>query len=101
MSWLWPEYVDRDLGLSREQRKAIQQAINETFAADVHTRFDTAPEIISGIELTVGGKKLAWSIADYLTSLETGVGELLHVDEQTEADSKPEHEATQPAASPV
>jgi len=25
MSWLWPEYVDRDLQLSREQRKAVHR----------------------------------------------------------------------------
>jgi F-type H+-transporting ATPase subunit b len=35
------------------------------------------PELISGIELTVNGMKIAWSIGDYLESLEKGVGELL------------------------
>lgn len=85
--------------LPEEQRKAIQQAINETFAANVHLQFETAPEVVSGIELTVGGMKLAWSIADYLTSLETGIGELLHADQKTGADSSTKREATQPAAS--
>jgi F-type H+-transporting ATPase subunit b len=40
-------------------------------------RFETAPELISGIELTTNGQKVAWSIADYLASLEQGVAELL------------------------
>jgi F-type H+-transporting ATPase subunit b len=63
--------------LPAEQRAAIQNALNETFSADVHVRFETAPDLISGIELTTNGQKVAWSIADYLTSLEKGVDELL------------------------
>ena len=59
------------------QRAAIQDALNETFSAEIHVRFETAPELISGIELTANGKKLAWSIAEYLLSLENAVGELL------------------------
>jgi len=48
-----------------------------------HLRFETAPDLISGIELTTNGQKVAWSIADYLASLEKGVEELLKVkDEQ-------------------
>jgi len=75
-----PAVIRSAFPLSVEQRSAIQQAIDETFAADVNTRFETTTEIIIGIELTAGGKKLAWSIADYLTSLETSVAELLHVE---------------------
>jgi F-type H+-transporting ATPase subunit b len=33
--------------------------------------------LVSGIELTASGQKVAWSIADYLASLERDVGELL------------------------
>ena len=60
-----------------EQRAAIQNALNETFSADIHLRFETAPDLVSGIELTTNGQKVAWSIADYLASMEKGVGELL------------------------
>ena len=63
--------------LPTEQRAAIQQALNETFSAEIQVRFETAPDVISGIELTTNGKKVAWSIADYLASLEKSVGELL------------------------
>jgi F-type H+-transporting ATPase subunit b len=64
--------------LPAEQRAVIQNALNETFAAEVRVRFETAPELVSGIELTANGQKLAWSIADYLGSLERKVGELLN-----------------------
>ena len=40
-------------------------------------RFETAPDLVSGIELTTNGQKVGWSISDYLASLEKGVGELL------------------------
>ncbi len=62
---------------SPERHAALQKAINETFSADVRLQFETAPEMVSGIELSAGGQKVAWSIADYLSTLEQGIGELL------------------------
>ena len=55
--------------LPPEQHATIQTAINETFSADIHVQFETAPELVSGIELSVNGLKVAWSIADYLASV--------------------------------
>ena len=63
----------------------IQQALNDTFSAEIHVRFETAPDLISGIELTTNGQKVAWSIADYLTFLEKGVDELLKGKDKPEA----------------
>jgi F-type H+-transporting ATPase subunit b len=63
--------------LPAEQRATIQNALNETFSAEIHIRFETAPDLIGGIELTTNGQKMAWSIADYLVSLEKGIDELL------------------------
>jgi F-type H+-transporting ATPase subunit b len=74
--------------LPSAQRAAIQHALNETFSAEIQVRFETAPDVISGIELTANGRKVAWSIADYLTSLENIVGELLT--EQSKPQAKPE-----------
>jgi len=72
-----PALVRSAFDLPAEQRAAIQNALNETFSAEIHIRFETAPDLISGIELTTNGQKVAWSIADYLASLEKGVDELL------------------------
>ena len=72
-----PAIVHSAFDLPVEQRAAIQNALNETFSADIHLRFETAPDLVSGIELTSNGQKIAWSIADYLASMEKGVGELL------------------------
>ncbi len=72
-----PALVRSAFDLPAEQRDAIQNALNETFSAEIHIRFETAPDLVSGIELTTNGQKVAWSIADYLASLEKSVAELL------------------------
>ena len=61
----------------RQQRAAAEGARRDVRDASVPVRFETAPALVSGIELTAGGQRLAWSIADYLGSLEKGVDELL------------------------
>src|SRR5579862_8932312 len=73
-----PAVLRSAFDMPSEQRATIQTALNETFAADIRVRFETAPDLIGGIELTANGQKVAWSIADYLLSLEKGVGELLN-----------------------
>jgi F-type H+-transporting ATPase subunit b len=82
-----PVLVRSAFELPSEQRAAIQHALNETFSAEIHVRFETAPDVISGIELTANGRKIAWSIADYLAALEKSVGELL--EEQSQPQAKP------------
>jgi F-type H+-transporting ATPase subunit b len=71
-----PALVRSTFEVPAEQRAAIQNSLNETFSSEVRVRFETAPDLIGGIELTTNGEKVAWSIADYLTSMEKGVGEL-------------------------
>jgi F-type H+-transporting ATPase subunit b len=83
-----PALVRSAFELPSEQRASIQQAINETFSAEIQVRFETAPDVISGIELTAKGRKVAWSIVDYLASLQKSVGELLK--EPSKPQAKPE-----------
>ena len=72
-----PAIVRSAFDLPADQRTVIQNTLNETFSAEIHVRFETVPELISGIELITNGEKIAWNIADYLESLEKGVNELL------------------------
>lgn len=81
-----PGVVRSAFDLPADQRAAIQNAINETFSAEVHLRFETAPELVSGIELATDGQKVGWSIGDYLTSLEQDVGELLKEKDKPESE---------------
>src|SRR5277367_3271040 len=87
-----PAVVRSAFDLPDAQRAAIQKALNETFSAEVPVRFEIAPDLISGIELTTNGQKIAWSIADYLASLEKGVDELLEEKDKPEAKAEPKPE---------
>ena len=89
-----PALVRSAFDLPLAQRTAIQQTLNETFSAEIHVRFETAPDLISGIELTTNGQKVAWSIADYLASLEKGVDELLKEKDTAQAQAKKPSELT-------
>lgn len=88
-----PALVRSAFDLPEAQRAAIQKTLNETFSAEVHVRFEAAPDLISGIELTTNGQKIAWSIAHYLASLEKGVGELLKEKAKPEAKAQPKPHA--------
>jgi F-type H+-transporting ATPase subunit b len=50
-------------------RASIEAAIHERLGPNVTIRFETSAETVCGIELTVDGVKLAWSVANYLSSL--------------------------------
>jgi F-type H+-transporting ATPase subunit b len=72
-----PALLRSSFELAARERASIQNALNEVFSSEVRLRFDTAPEAICGIELTVDGQKLAWSIAEYLAALERRAAVLL------------------------
>jgi F-type H+-transporting ATPase subunit b len=67
------------------QRAAIQSVVRETFAADIALRFETAPDLVAGIELSAHGQKVAWSISEYLESLRQGVAELTQPEPRPQA----------------
>ena len=72
-----PAVVRSAFELPPAQHETLQTAINVMCSADIHLRFEAAPDVISGIELTASGKKVAWSIAEYLGALEKAVEELV------------------------
>jgi len=91
-----PAIVRSAFDLPAEQRTAIQNAVNEIFSAEIHVRFETVPDVISGIELTTNGQKVAWSIADYLASMEKSVDELLKEKDKPVAKVEPKPEENKP-----
>ena len=84
-----PALIRSVFDLPAAQRAAIQNAVNETFSAEIHLRFETAPDLVSGIELTTNGQKVGWSIRDYLASLEKGIGDLLKQKDKPESRAEP------------
>jgi F-type H+-transporting ATPase subunit b len=91
-----PALVRSMFDLPVEQRAAIQNVLSETFSTEIQVQFETSPDLVSGIELTTNGQKLAWSIADYLTSLEKSVSALLKEQAKPKAKNKTKHEEPEP-----
>ncbi len=80
--------------LSAEQRATMQDALNVALSADITITYEVTPELISGIEFVTNGQKISWSIAEYLTSLENSVDDLL----KRQTTHQARHEAKPPAA---
>lgn len=67
--------------LPAAQRTAMRNALAESFGQPIAMKFETAPELVCGIELSAQGQKLAWSISEYLGALSVGLEGRLRVKE--------------------
>jgi F-type H+-transporting ATPase subunit b len=72
-----PAVVRSAFELPPDQCAAVQNALNESFSTAMALRFETAPELVAGIELVSNGHKVSWTIAGYLASLEQSVDEVV------------------------
>ena len=61
--------------LTEKQKEEIKSAINNISQKEGSFRFEISPQMISGIELSVNGYKVAWSISEYIDSLEKNISE--------------------------
>jgi F-type H+-transporting ATPase subunit b len=59
--------------LPAPQQSAMTDAVNETLGTKTTLQFTTTPDLISGIELTTNGYKLAWSFNEFLQSLQNNM----------------------------
>ena len=69
-----------------KKQHEISKAIDDLLQAKSHLQFKTASGIISGIELTTNGYKLAWSFSEYVNELEKSMA--ITVKEKTTTDQK-------------
>ncbi len=93
-----PALVRSAFDMPEKPRAAIQAAVDEVFGTKAPIRFETAPDLVAGVEITAHGRKLAWSISNYLTSLGTGVEALLEENEKLKPKPKPAPKAKATAA---
>ena len=92
--------VQSTFPLPEAQRKAIKIAVREMFTFDGQYQFETSPDLVSGIALSMNGYEISWSIADYLLALEQHVGALLNVQSPAEKQSESQPGATKPESQP-
>jgi F-type H+-transporting ATPase subunit b len=65
-----PVIVRSAIELSPDLRTEIENSVDRLIGTNGGIRFDTAPELICGVELVAGGYKLEWNISDYLNLLD-------------------------------
>jgi F-type H+-transporting ATPase subunit b len=83
--------------LPAAQQNSLVAVVRENLGTETSVRFETEPDLVSGIELVASGYKVAWSIAGYLASLEKEMDKLLlknpaESESATEPESKPDPE---------
>jgi F-type H+-transporting ATPase subunit b len=76
---LAPAILRSAFELSPAQRVNIAAALKEWPCKGATLNFETSPDLISGLELTVDGRKLSWNVSAYLASLEERAKTLLDV----------------------
>lgn len=105
-----PLIVRTTFALTKEQCTQIENAIKDVFGYETAIGTDSASgrgdemvetmplqflidaEVISGIEISANGQKIAWSINDYLTSLAQGVDQLLKTISNDQSNEQGNHE---------
>ncbi|MDD2799320.1 MAG: hypothetical protein PHV20_12070 [Bacteroidales bacterium] len=73
-----PIQIGSAFDLPKKQQTEIQKAVTKILGTETQFQFKTTPKIISGIELTSNGYKLAWSISEYLNSLQKNISVTLN-----------------------
>jgi len=63
--------------VDEEGRERIVDALRRCIDPDAIPVFSAAPELVCGIEVRGAGRRLGWSVADYLEQVEAGITEQL------------------------
>ena len=84
-----PILIRSAFDLPAKQQTEIKNSVNEILETKSNFQFKTAPELISGIELAANGFKLAWSISEYLNSLQNRIAETMKEELKKESKDEP------------
>jgi F-type H+-transporting ATPase subunit b len=58
-------------------RAQIEAAASATLGVKTPMQFETSDALVAGIELSLSGYKIAWTLRDYLAAIEKSAGELI------------------------
>jgi F-type H+-transporting ATPase subunit b len=83
-----PVQVQSAFALSASQQTHVKAALTKLLGSSANCAFTTDPALISGISLIANGYKLAWSVSDYLISLEKSIATPKPVAPKKAADPK-------------
>ncbi len=83
-----PILLQSAFDLPEKQQADLKSAVIEILGTKTQFQFKTVPEIISGIELTSNGYKLAWSLSEYLNSLQKSISETMKEEPKARPEKK-------------
>ncbi len=65
-----PPIIRSVFSLTQEQREIVNKAVMDVFSIDANILFETDPNLISGLELSMNGHSISWNIKAYLDALQ-------------------------------
>lgn len=68
-----PVHVSSTFELDSAVRSRLTRAIHEHLVDGIEVCYTQSPELLCGIELSSGGRRLSWNLADYLGALMTRI----------------------------
>jgi F-type H+-transporting ATPase subunit b len=74
--------------ITPEEKKKLAEVMRRYIAEDIKLEYEQVPEVMTGFELKTDGHKIAWSVSDYLNTLEENFIQALY----TESREKKEKE---------
>jgi F-type H+-transporting ATPase subunit b len=80
--------------ISTKMRQKITRALHQEISETLEIDYETEPDLLAGIELKAAGRKIGWSVDEYLRTLEENVLEAIQ--EQARNDTGRSQEQMQP-----
>jgi F-type H+-transporting ATPase subunit b len=71
-----PLRVRSAFDLSEESRAAVRSALEEVLEGSAEVHFETDPDLVGGIEVLTGNRKISWSIEEYLAQMQKSMDDL-------------------------
>ncbi len=65
--------ITTSFALDGTVRNRVTRALHENIGRDVNIVYKESPELLCGIELTVAGQRISWTLAEYLDELDQRV----------------------------
>jgi len=69
--------VTTSFELDDSGRESLTDAIQQQLGSDMGISYQQSPDLLCGVELRAGGRRLGWTLADYLDRLEAGIEDIL------------------------
>ncbi|NJN82274.1 MAG: hypothetical protein HC802_08340 [Caldilineaceae bacterium] len=90
--------------LAYQQRQQIVEALQQFFVSagemeEISVRFEREADLICGVELQVGARRLAWSLRDYLETIAAQLDHLFDA-EEVESQGEPDPGTISPSPQP-